>query len=164
MDKAKKRLLFICLGNICRSPAAHGIMQHLVDERGLSADFHIDSAGIGGWHSGELPDRRMREHASRRGFQLTHRARQFASSSDFGNFDLILTMDADNFRAVTHLAQTSAERGKVRRMTDFLHKYAGETSVPDPYYGGPRDFEWALDLLEDACRGLLDELLGKEQI
>lgn len=73
-------------------------------------------------------------------------------------------MDADNFRAITHLAQTSAERGKVRRMTDFLHKYAGEASVPDPYYGGPRDFEWALDLLEDACRGLLDELLGKEQI
>jgi len=120
-----KRILFICLGNICRSPAADGIMRHLVAERGLDDEFLIDSAGIGSWHVGQLPDRRMRQCGLRHGYTFDHRARQF----------------------------------KIIRMSDYLCHHPGQKTVPDPYYGSERDFEFALELLEDACEGLLESLL-----
>lgn len=108
----KKRILFICLGNICRSPAAHAVMQHMVDERGLSSQYEIDSAGIGGWHIGQLPDKRMREHGNRRGYRIDHHARQFDSSVDFDRFDHIIVMDEDNFRNIT--SQTTDEKARAR--------------------------------------------------
>ena len=152
------RLLFICLGNICRSPAANAIMQRYVDEAGLSDKFDIDSAGIGPWHVGQLPDKRMREHGARRGYRIDHIARQFDAAKDFDRFDYIVVMDEDNYRNITRQAQNEEDRKKVIRMADYFIKYKGRTSVPDPYYGDGEDFELALDLIEDGCKGLLAHL------
>ncbi|MGN1254586.1 MAG: low molecular weight protein-tyrosine-phosphatase [Prevotella sp.] len=152
------RLLFICLGNICRSPAANAIMQRYVDEAGLSNRFVIDSAGIGPWHVGQLPDKRMREHGARRGYRIDHIARQFDAAKDFDRFDYIVVMDEDNYRNITRQAQNEEDRKKVIRMADYFIKYKGRTSVPDPYYGDGEDFELALDLIEDGCKGLLAHL------
>ncbi|WP_449015938.1 low molecular weight protein-tyrosine-phosphatase [Prevotella sp.] len=151
----KKRILFICLGNICRSPAAHAVMQHLVDERGYSNLYEIDSAGIGNWHVGQLPDKRMREHGRRRGYDLNHHARQFDARKDFAYFDLIVVMDEDNYRYITSQAADATARRKVVRMADYFTRHKDATCVPDPYYGGPEDFELALDLIEDGCEGLI---------
>lgn len=107
------RLLFICLGNICRSPAANAIMQKYVDESGLSDWFDIDSAGIGPWHVGQLPDKRMREHGARRGYRIDHIARQFDAAKDFDRFDYIVVMDEDNYRNITRQAQNEEDRKKV---------------------------------------------------
>lgn len=157
----KLRMLFICLGNICRSPAAHGVMQHMVDARGLSHRFEIDSAGVGGWHVGDLPDRRMRRHGRARGYAFDHRARLFDPSVDFDTFDLIVTMDEENYRTITRMVADEAQRRKVVRMADYLRDHPHATSVPDPYYGGDADFELALDLIEDGCRHLLEELTAE---
>ena len=151
----KKRILFICLGNICRSPAAHAVMQHLVDERGCSNLYEIDSAGIGNWHVGQLPDKRMREHGRRRGYDLNHHARLFDARKDFAYFDLIVVMDEDNYRYITSQADNATARGKVVRMADYFTRHKDATCVPAPYYGGPEDFELALDLIEDGCEGLI---------
>lgn len=156
----KQRLLFICLGNICRSPAADGIMHHLVEGRGLADDFYIDSAGIGSWHVGQLPDYRMRRCGERHGYVFDHRARQF-SAADFDRFDLIAVMDHENFHDVARQARSAADRRKIIRMSDYLRHHPGQQTVPDPYYGDERDFEFAVELLEDACEGLLDELTGR---
>lgn len=156
----KQRLLFICLGNICRSPAADGIMHHLVEARGLADDFYIDSAGIGSWHVGQLPDYRMRRCGERHGYVFDHRARQF-SAADFDRFDLIAVMDHENFHDVARQARSAADRRKIIRMSDYLRHHPGQQTVPDPYYGDERDFEFAVELLEDACEGLLDELTGR---
>ncbi len=152
------RLLFICLGNICRSPAANAIMQKYVDEAGLSNRFEIDSAGIGPWHVGQLPDKRMRDHGAQRGYRIDHIARQFDAAKDFDRFDYIIVMDEDNHRNITRQAQNEEDRKKVIRMADYFIKYKGRTSVPDPYYGDGEDFELALDLIEDGCKGLLAHL------
>ena len=156
----KQRLLFICLGNICRSPAADGIMHHLVEGRGLADDFYIDSAGIGSWHVGQLPDYRMRRCGERHGYVFDHRARQF-SAADFDRFDLIAVMDHENYHDVARQARSAADRQKIIRMSDYLRHHPGQQTVPDPYYGDDRDFEFAVELLEDACEGLLDELTGR---
>lgn len=158
----KHSVLFICLGNICRSPAAEGIMKHLVEERGLSGEFLIDSAGIGGWHVGQLPDRRMRTHGAAHGYRFDSRARQFAKD-DFGRFDRIVTMDDDNFSAVSRMADTGADRRKVVRMADYFRRHPGRHDVPDPYYGGDRGFELVIGLLEDACEGLLDDITAQDK-
>lgn len=155
-------LLFVCLGNICRSPAAQAVMQKLVDDAGLSNRFYIDSAGIGAWHVGQLPDKRMRDHARRRGCRLTHLARQIDAESDFGRFDRIVVMDEDNYRQVAGKARSAEEKAKVVRMADYFSRHAGERTVPDPYYGGPEDFELALDLIEDGCRGILAQCRAAE--
>ena len=149
----KIRLLFICLGNICRSPAAEGVMKAIVKREGREQNFLIDSAGIGGWHVGDLPDSRMRRHGEMRGYQFDSRARQF-SRQDFADFDYIFVMDHENYRAVTSMARTQEDRQKVRMLTDFLTHHRGAATVPDPYYGGDKDFEYALDLIEDACENL----------
>ena len=155
-------LLFVCLGNICRSPAAQAVMQKLVDDAGLSNRFYIDSAGIGAWHVGQLPDKRMRDHARRRGYRLTHLARQIDAESDFGRFDRIVVMDEDNYRQVAGKARSTEEKAKVVRMADYFSRHAGERTVPDPDYGGPEDFELALDLIEDGCRGILAQCRAAE--
>ena len=153
-----QKLLFVCLGNICRSPAAEGVFLHLLKQRGLSDRFMVDSAGTGGWHVGNPADRRMQAAANRRGIELPSRARQICLD-DFSSFDLVLTMDDDNLAAVRGLAQ-EAGAGATATITPMLH-YArnfSETEVPDPYYGGEAGFEHVLDLLDDACANLLDEL------
>ena len=156
----KKRILFICLGNICRSPAAHAVMQHLVDKRGCSNQYEIDSAGIGDWHVGQLPDKRMREHGKRRGYDVNHHARQFDARKDFAYFDLIVVMDEDNYRYITSQAPDATARGKVVCMADYFTRHKNATCVPDPYYGGAEDFELALDLIEDGCEGLIKASLN----
>jgi protein-tyrosine phosphatase len=152
------RLLFVCLGNICRSPAAEGVFLHQLKIQGLEKQFLVDSAGTGGWHVGRPADSRMRNAAAQRGILLPSRARQI-KAEDLQTFDLILTMDADNLLNVQSLA---GELGQIAtaRIKPML-SYASKTSlqeVPDPYYGGDAGFEEVLDLLEDACKGLLDEL------
>ena len=160
MDKI--RLLFVCLGNICRSPAAHGIMQELVDREGLSGRIFIDSAGIGGWHIGELPDPRMRRHASRRGYNLTHRARPI-ESDDFDYFDIIVAMDEGNRRNLMQLASSPQQQAKIVMMGDYIVKLRAHYDyVPDPYYEGAEGFELALDLLEDACGNLLNDIINNK--
>lgn len=153
----KHRLLFICLGNICRSPAAEGVMKALVESAGRSNDFFIDSAGIGDWHVGQLPDARMRRRGALRGYRLDSRARQIRRS-DFADFDLILVMDNNNFTTVSAMAPDEQGRKKVVMLADFLTRHNGVTAVPDPYYGDEADFDYALDLIEDACSGLLHKL------
>ncbi len=150
------KILFICLGNICRSPAAHAVMQKMVDDAGLDDRIFIDSAGIGPWHVGQLPDNRMRRHGAMRGYQVDHIARQFDASRDFKDFDYIIVMDDENFKNITRKAHSDKERAQVLKMADYLTEHQGATSVPDPYYGGEDGFELALDLIEDGCKGLLE--------
>ena len=133
-------------------------MKHLVAERGLEDEFYIDSAGIGSWHVGQLPDRRMRQCGQRHGYIFDHRARQF-SAKDFERFDLIAVMDQENYHDVARQALSEADLHKIIRMSDYLRHHPGQQTVPDPYYGGERDFEFALELLEDACEGLLEALV-----
>lgn len=154
----KHRLLFICLGNICRSPAAEGVMKAKVHAAKLDDQFFIDSAGIGDWHVGQLPDSRMRERGARRGYRLDSLARQIRQS-DFEDFDLLLVMDRENYRIITSKAPDEESRKKVRMLTDYLQEHKNTNIVPDPYYGDLSDFDYALDLIEDACDGLLEQLL-----
>ena len=157
-SKDKTKLLFICLGNICRSPAAHAVMQKYVEDAGVEHLFEIDSAGIGPWHVGELPDKRMRKHGAMRGYDISHIARQFDPSVDFSRFDYIIVMDEENYANISRRAHNDEERKKVIRMADYFTKHTNATSVPDPYYGGPEGFELALDLIEEGCKGLLKSL------
>ena len=156
-----EKLLFVCLGNICRSPAAEGVMKHVVEREGREANFVIDSAGIGGWHVGQLPDARMRRRGAARGYDFSSRARQF-SADDFGRFDLILVMDRENFFDVTRQAKTDADKQKVVMLADYMTQHDGQRYIPDPYYGDDRDFDFALDLIEDACEGRFAELTAKQ--
>ncbi|MFZ9172925.1 low molecular weight protein-tyrosine-phosphatase [Vulcanococcus sp.] len=154
---AEQRLLFVCLGNICRSPAAEGVFLHLLEQEGLSDQFVVDSAGTGGWHAGNPADRRMRAAAERRGIHLPSRARQI-TLADLTDFDRILTMDDENFRNVRSLARELGERpglASIEPMTSHCRQFS-DREVPDPYYGGEQGFEHVLDLLEDACAGLLE--------
>ena len=151
-------LLFICLGNICRSPAAEGIMRHLLDEQEIT-DFYLDSAGTYAGHRGELPDARMRNAAKKRGLELTHRSRPL-EEEDFERFDMLLVMDDMNYDAVVRMCPDRVFKNKIRRMTDFCTNFEIDY-VPDPYYSGQDGFEYVLDILEDACVGLLNFI--KEQ-
>jgi protein-tyrosine phosphatase len=163
MEGKKYSVLFVCLGNICRSPAAQAVMQRLVDQKGLTERFFIDSAGIGGWHIGDLPDKRMRVHARPRGYELTHRARK-VHVSDFEDFDLIVGMDAANVDDLCSLSATIEQQDKVVMMGDYIRQYPNYDYVPDPYYEGSEGFELVLDLLEDACDNLLDRILEHNNI
>lgn len=151
------RVLFVCLGNICRSPAAEGVMRALVDERGEGAMWVIDSAGTGNYHIGDLPDRRMRVHARRRGYELTHRCRQ-VGEGDFDDFDLIVGMDAMNLRNLRALAPMPEGEGKIVGMGEFFDIATRYDYVPDPYYEGAEGFELVLDLLQNGCGRLYDEI------
>lgn len=156
--KMKEKILFVCLGNICRSPAAQGIMQKLVDERGLNDYFYLDSAGLYGGHAGELPDYRMRVHAQKRGYNLTHPSRP-VKASDFEEFDMIVAMDESNYHRLRNLAPTLEAQSKIVKMIDYEKGFPQYHSVPDPYYEGSEGFEIVLDLLEDGCRNLLEKKL-----
>lgn len=160
MKSGKHTVLFICLGNICRSPAAEGIMKSLVEKEGMSDDFFIDSAAIGSWHIGQLPDSRMRKCGAEHGYRFDSHARQF-QKSDFQHFDLIVVMDNENYRAITSMASSQADKDKVVRIADYLTHHREYTTVPDPYYGDYSDFELVIELLEDACQGLLDSIKEK---
>lgn len=152
-NKRPTRVLFVCLGNICRSPAAEGVFLDLLEQHGRSHHFEVDSAGTGGWHVGRLADARMRTAAARRGLQLASRARQL-EPEDLHRFDLIVTMDRHNLAAVKDLARRSRGAARITPMTSFCRRHRIE-DVPDPYDGGAEGFELVLDLLEDACAGLL---------
>jgi protein-tyrosine phosphatase len=153
----KYRILFVCLGNICRSSAAEEVMRTLLRRKGMDRAVEVDSAGILSYHQGELPDSRMRTHAARRGYQLTHRSRP-VSTEDFFHFDLILGMDDRNIQDLKDRAPSPETERKIHRMTDYCQRKVVDY-VPDPYYGGASGFENVLDILEDACQGLLEELV-----
>lgn len=152
-------ILFVCLGNICRSPAAEGIMRAIVGRHNAGDRFHIDSAGTYSGHAGELPDPRMRAAASRRGYVLTHRARR-VREADFGRFDRIIAMDDYNYESLYRLAPDRVAAMKIDRMTDFCRSHPNAHYVPDPYYEGRDGFETVLDLLEDACEGLYEAVVS----
>ena len=153
------RLLFVCMGNICRSPTAEGVMRRLVREEGLEHQFEIDSAGTGSWHAGDSPDRRATAAAATRGIALEGAARQ-VRPRDFEHFDLLLAMDRENLRELRTFSVDGDIAGKARLLREFDPASAGapDLDVPDPYYGGPDGFEKVLDQVEAACKGLLDSL------
>lgn len=155
--ESKTRILFVCLGNICRSPAADGIMHDMVEKQGVADRFMIDSAGTYGGHRGELPDARMRSAASRRGYALTHRSRQ-VSEEDFDRFDMIVAMDDRNYETLNRLAPSREAARKIYRMAEFCRRHPDRTYVPDPYYEGHEGFELVLDMLEDGCEGIMEYL------
>ena len=152
-QKTKIKILFVCLGNICRSPAAEGIMRHLVEVKGCSHRIVVDSAGIGSWHVGQLPDYRMRSHGARHGYDFNSRARQF-SVEDFLKFDYIVGMDEENMRDIQRKARNNSDKSKIICMADYLSRHPHHHEIPDPYYGSDKDFELVIDLLEDACEQL----------
>jgi protein-tyrosine phosphatase len=151
------RLLFVCLGNICRSPTAEGVMRKLVHDAGLQERIEVDSAGTGSWHVGEPPDARATRAARHRGIALDSVARQ-VGPRDFEEFDLVLAMDGENVRNLHRLARDDAARAKVRRLREFDPAAGEELDVPDPYYGGAGGFEEVLDLVHAACAALLEQL------
>lgn len=149
---SRYKVLFVCLGNICRSPAAQGIFEHIVRENGMADRIEADSAGTYGGHRGEMPDRRMRTAALYRGYALTHRSRQ-VSAMDFLDFDLVIAMDDQNYEDLMHLAPSVEATHKIRRMSEFLTEHR-MSYIPDPYYMGTEGFGLVLDLLEEGCRNL----------
>lgn len=153
----KKAVLFVCLGNICRSPGAEAIFKSMVIQERLGNEISCESAGIIGAHEGQPADERMKKHASLRGYQLDGIARKFDPKADFDRFDYILAMDEDNENDLQRMTRNANDSNKIYRMTDFSssQKYPG---VPDPYYGGNSGFELVLDLLEDACENLLEHI------
>ncbi len=153
----KKSLLFVCLGNICRSPSAEAIFKSMVDSEGLGNEIEVDSAGILGVHSGDKADSRMRSHASKRGYNLESISRKFNPTIDFDKFDLIIGMDDENIADLKRMARSESDLQKIHKMTDFSVKF-NYSVVPDPYYGGDKGFELVIDLLEDACSNLLSNV------
>lgn len=159
--RAPVRLLFVCLGNICRSPTAEGVMRELVRREGLEDEFELESGGTGSWHVGSPPDARAAQAARGRGFELGGLARQ-VRREDFERFDLILVMDASNLRDLRGLAADEAQREKVRLLREFDPHSVGaggeDLDVPDPYYGARGGFEEVFDLVHAACEGLLAQI------
>ncbi len=155
----KKKVLFVCMGNICRSPTAEGVFRHILQQHGLTEGYEVDSAGTHAYHVGESPDHRAAQAAARRGISLAGQRARKVRAEDFEHFDLILAMDDSNLRDLQRICP-SQHRHKLKKMLDF-----GTTGgdVPDPYYGGEDGFEHVLDLLEDACNGLLDTLEGERE-
>ncbi len=160
--KEKIRILFVCLGNICRSPAAQGVMQTEIDRAGVADRFELDSCGFYGGHAGDLPDRRMREHGFQRGYNFTHRSRVIRPQ-DYYDFDLIIGMDDRNISNLRDNAPSVEAEHKIARMSEFAVGFPEADCVPDPYYEGAEGFELVLDLLEDACSELLRELTSKRK-
>ena len=147
------RVLFVCMGNICRSPTAHGVFRHMVKAQGMAHQVQVDSAGTHNYHPGSPPDPRSQHHAVQRGYDLSDlRARQI-QDADFERYDLILAMDWDNL-ALVQAECPDEHQAKVRRLTEFCLTQTNPV-VPDPYYGGTNGFEKVLDLVEDACEGLI---------
>ena len=152
-------VLFVCLGNICRSPLAEAVFRQTVTDAGLADRFRIDSAGTSGYHDGEAPDPRTREVAARRGVQVDGTSRQ-VTDADVAEFDYLIAMDADNLREVETLIERSVDGDPpaAHLLREFDAEAAGELEVPDPYFGGPRGFDNVHDLVERSARGLLEHL------
>jgi len=149
-----KRILFVCLGNICRSPTAEGVFAAFVAERGLADEVEIDSAGTSAWHLGERADHRMRQAAAGRGYRLESRGRQ-VEAEELADWDLVVAMDEENLRDLEGLDHDG--RASIHLLTEFLGS-RGPRDVPDPYYGGVEGFDRVIDLIEAACPALLDRL------
>lgn len=157
MKHKKHKILFVCLGNICRSPAAEGIMRAIVAGKPDCDDWEIDSAGTGGYHIGDQPDRRMRVHARERSINLVHTCRR-VSESDFDRFDMIIGMDDSNISNLRAIAPTVEAEKKIHRMAEFLDPGMRYSYIPDPYYEGSEGFELVLDLLQNGCENLYKKM------
>lgn len=155
MSSVRRRVLFVCMGNICRSPAAEIIFRHQVAEAGRQDEFEIDSAGTIGYHEGSPPDPRMSDALKRRGFSVSGRARQIREA-DLEAFDLIVTMDESNLENVRDLDPSGRLHAKIQPLVDFCRAH-DDPRVPDPYYGGQKGFEHVIDLLIDGCAGILED-------
>ena len=155
-----RRILFICMGNICRSPCAEAVMQKIVEKNGMGKEIFCDSAGTIDYHKGQPADARMREHAIMRGYDLTSISRPF-EKEDFKKFDFIITMDEDNFNQINFLDKEKKYTSKIRRMVDYCNSYEVK-EIPDPYYGGIEGFENVLNLLEESCGELFKFVLEKK--
>lgn len=156
-DRDPVRILFVCLGNICRSPTAEAVMRHRAVAAGLDHLVEVDSAGTGAWHAGDGPDERARDEAARRGIAMAGRARQ-VHAGDFEYFDLVIAMDRGNVDALHEVAVDAPHRDKVHLLRSFDPDADGDLEVPDPYYGGPSGFADVFDQVDAACRGLLDHV------
>lgn len=158
-----KRILFVCSGNICRSPLAHTLFENLVKERGLSALYEVESAGTTGYHVGDNADPRMRRTAAKHGVRIDHVARQL-SRQDLAEYDMLLVMDRDNYRSVDRMLGNRDEGDRLRYFRDFDPAASShparspEAEVPDPYYGGPEGFERVFQIVKRTSEGLLDHL------
>jgi protein-tyrosine phosphatase len=150
------RVLFVCLGNICRSPLAENVFRHLAHQRGLADHFEIDSAGTSGWHRGAPPDSRSAEVARRRGLELTGSSRQL-TADDLRGFDYVIAMDEENLDEIRQLQRMAGGEARVHRLREWDPE-ADHRDVPDPYYGGPRGFDDVHDIVDRACAALLDHL------
>ena len=157
----KTAVLFVCLGNICRSPLAEGVFRALVREAGLEDRFEIDSAGTSNYHTGDAPDARTSAVARRRGVVLEHAARQ-VNARDLERFDYVVAMDRQNLGKLQRLMDGSGVETEVRLLREFDPEAKEDLEVPDPYFGGPRGFEDVHDMVERACRGLLEHILEHE--
>lgn len=155
-----KKILFVCLGNICRSSAAEGVMNEFLKKYHIDHLFEVDSAGLIDYHEGELSDPRMRAHARDRGYNLIHRSRP-VTTSDLEKFDFIFGMDHNNISGLKRLASDQTQIEKIELFANYCKEHDASV-IPDPYYGGPEDFEYVLDLLEDACEQLC--ILLKEDL
>ena len=151
-----KSILFVCLGNICRSPTGEGVMQHLVEERGIESEISIDSAGTIGYHTGHGADDRMQAAAQKRGYDLQSRSRKI-TPRDLETFDLVIAMDRENYQDIQQVHQSPT--ATVKLLSDWLGD-EWPSDVPDPYYGGDEGFEYVLDMIEAACPLILDELIS----
>jgi protein-tyrosine phosphatase len=156
---ATHRILFVCLGNICRSPMAEGVFRRVAEEEGLIDRFEIDSAGLGDWHIGQAPDHRAQKATLSRGVDISDQSARQVVDEDFDRFDLLLVMDRSNYAELKARAPREA-RAKIRPFLDFA-PHVGTSDVPDPFFGGAEGFDHALDLIEAASRGLLASLTGE---
>jgi protein-tyrosine phosphatase len=154
------RVLFVCLGNICRSPAAEIILNHLAEKAGRAGDFEIDSAGTIGLHQGAPPDERMSNTLRRKGYTIRGHSRKIVTA-DLANFDQIITMDESNLEHVRSLDPSGGHHPKIRPFVEFCSTH-DDPRVPDPYYGGQLGFDHVIRLLEDGCQGILNEITLNE--
>lgn len=160
MSQQITRILFLCMGNICRSPAAHCVLQHLVNQAGLADRFEIESAGTLNYHVGEAPDPRMQTSLRQRNIPIIGKARHL-KQADLAHYDYILAMDLDNLAGAQQLDISGQFASKIQLFSTYCSKFT-EREIPDPYYGGDRGFEHVLDLVEDGCQGLLSHIQSLE--
>ena len=155
-------VLFVCLGNICRSPTAHVVFESMVNAKGLADRIHVDSAGTGDWHLGKAPDTRSSATALERGYDMSHLKSRLVTSDDFLNFDYIIAMDSKNLADMHAMSPPNFE-GIIRLILDHSQsdRYLDVREVPDPYYGGEDGFPFVVDLIEDASKGLLDTIIAE---
>lgn len=163
MNPSPRSILLICMGNICRSPSAEGVLRAKLEAAGLGRQVRVDSAGTLGYHAGEAPDPRAVRHAAARGYDLTRLRARKVEREDFSRFDWILGMDEDNLARLRQIAPDDA-RADLGLLMDHALRHAGVREVPDPYYGSAAGFERVLDLVEDACDGIVARLLRAQSV